>query len=121
LEKTNQLTSDEKQILKQNPLLAQQTLGNVPFLQPAIDIPYCYHENWDGSGYPRGLKEREIPLAARLFSVVNTFLTMGIDRPYRNAWQKEQIITYLIDQAGRKFDPDVVEAFLELLKSEGEY
>ena len=82
----------------------------------ALDIPYAHHERWDGSGYPRGLKAEAIPLPARIFAVVDVWDALLHDRSYRNAWGNEDVLEYLYDQAGKEFDPEVVEAFLQLLR-----
>ena len=79
-----------------------------------MDIPYCHHEKWDGTGYPRGLKGEEIPLAARIFAVVDVWDALRSDRPYRPAWDPQKARAYIQEQAGRHFDPAVVEAFLEM-------
>jgi HD-GYP domain-containing protein (c-di-GMP phosphodiesterase class II) len=85
------------------------------YLKPALDIPYCHHEHWDGSGYPRGLKEEEIPLAARLFTVADVYDALISDRPYRKAWTKAQALKYMKEQAGKQFDPQAVKLFLDTL------
>ena len=89
---------------------------NAYILHNAIDIPYCHHEQWDGSGYPRGLKGEEIPLAARIFSVVDVWDAVLSDRPYNHAWTKETATQYLIDEAGKHFDPQIVKVFLKLVE-----
>jgi HD-GYP domain-containing protein (c-di-GMP phosphodiesterase class II) len=89
-------------------------LSPIAFLRPALDIPYCHHEKWDGTGYPRGLKEEQIPLAARIFAVVDVYDALTSDRPYRPAWPQEKASAYLREQAGRHFDPRVVEVFRAL-------
>jgi HD-GYP domain-containing protein (c-di-GMP phosphodiesterase class II) len=89
-------------------------LSSIDYLRPALDIPYCHHERWDGTGYPRGLKAEEIPLAARIFTVVDTWDALRADRPYRKAWSDEKTWQYLQDQVNIEFDPAVVKAFGEL-------
>ena len=93
-------------------------IHNTLYLKPAMDIPYCHHEKWDGTGYPRGLKGEQIPLAARIFAVVDVWDALSSDRPYRPAWPAEKVRAHLKEQAGVHFDPAVVEAFLKLLKEE---
>jgi response regulator RpfG family c-di-GMP phosphodiesterase len=88
-------------------------LKSVEYLQPALDIPYCHHEKWDGSGYPRGLKGEEIPIAARLFAIADVWDALISDRPYRDAWKKEETLTYIRDQSGKHFDPKIVELFFK--------
>jgi PAS domain S-box-containing protein len=116
--KPGPLTEAEWMVMRKHPVFAHQLLSPVPFLHPAIDIPYCHHERWDGSGYPRGLKEEEIPLAARIFSVIDAWDALHDDRPYRKAWPEEQVKSYLREQAGKCFDPAVVKAFFSLLKKQ---
>jgi putative two-component system response regulator len=84
-------------------------------LGSALDIPYCHHEKWDGTGYPRGLRGEEIPLAARLFAVVDVWDALTSDRPYRPAWSAEEALAFVREQSGKHFDPQLVEAFISLL------
>ncbi len=86
-------------------------LWPIPFLRPALDIPYCHHEHWDGSGYPRGLKGEEIPLSARIFAVVDVWDALTSDRPYRPAWPEAKARAYIQEQSGKHFDPEVVGGF----------
>jgi len=111
--KPGALSEDEWVIMRKHPQLAYEMLEQIEYLRPALDIPYCHHEKWDGSGYPRGLKGEEIPLAARLFAVVDVWDALISDRPYRPAMPKEDALAYIQRQAGRHFDPQVVEAFLK--------
>ena len=104
--------------MRKHPTYAYDMLTSVNYLRPALDIPYCHHEKWDGSGYPRGLKGEEIPLAARIFAVVDVWDALRSDRPYRKGWTTEQIREYLIAESGKHFDPQVVDAFLMLLETE---
>jgi HD-GYP domain-containing protein (c-di-GMP phosphodiesterase class II) len=83
-----------------------------------MDIPYCHHERWDGTGYPRKLKGEEIPLAARLFAVVDVFDALTSNRPYRKAWSKEKALQYLQEQSGKHFFPEAVRAFTEMLREQ---
>jgi putative two-component system response regulator len=87
----------------------------IAYLRPALDIPYCHHEKWDGSGYPRGLAGEEIPIAARLFAVIDVWDALRSDRPYRAGWTAEKTREHIIAGSGTHFDPQVVEAFLSLL------
>jgi PAS domain S-box-containing protein len=116
--KPGPLSEDEWVIMRQHPIYAQRMLSKIPYLLPAVDIPYCHHEQWDGSGYPRGLTGPEIPLAARLFAVVDVWDALLSDRPYRPAWTEKAALQYLKDQSGRQFDPSVVQAFFRLLESD---
>ncbi|MGB9521497.1 MAG: HD domain-containing phosphohydrolase, partial [Anaerolineales bacterium] len=113
--KPDKLTDEEWQIMRLHPVLARQLLSEIKYLQSALDIPYSHHERWDGGGYPLGLKQEEIPLAARIFAVVDVYDALTSDRPYRKAWSKEQALDYIQSQAGKHFDPQVVRAFLEII------
>ncbi len=112
LHKPGPLTAEEWAVMRQHPEQARRMLLEIGYLAPAIDIPYCHHERWDGSGYPRGLRGEEIPLAARIFSVVDVFDALTSDRPYRKAWSRRDAIAHIRDGAGRHFDPVAAEAFL---------
>ena len=116
--KPGSLTEEEWEIMRMHPQYAYDMLASVTYLQKALDIPYCHHEKWDGSGYPRGLKGEQIPLAARIFAVVDVWDALSSDRPYRKAWQPEDVLGYIQDQAGKHFNPDVVELFFKLLNQE---
>lgn len=115
--KQGELTKEEWEIMRQHPQFAYDMLSPVEHLRLALDIPYCHHEKWDGSGYPRGLKGQDIPLAARLFAVVDVYDAVTSDRPYRKAWSHEEAAEYLRQEAGRHFDPQVVQAFLKIIPS----
>lgn len=115
LQKPDTLTAEEWAIMQTHPEKAHQILAQIDYLAPALHIPYCHHEKWDGTGYPRGLKGEEIPLAARLFAVVDVFDALSSDRPYRPAWSRQAVLDFIRAQSGRHFDPAVVEAFLVLL------
>ena len=116
LRKKGPLTEEERKIVMKHPDTAYELLRQIPFLEKALDIPYCFHEKWDGSGYPRRLKEREIPLAARIFAVADVWDALTSDRPYRKAWNKEQVASYLLKEAGKHFDRRVVNKFLDLIE-----
>ena len=115
LRKTGPLTEEEWVEMRKHPTYAYELLRPITYLHPALDIPYCHHERWNGSGYPRGLKGKRIPLAARIFAVVDVFDALLYDRPYRKAWPRRQVVEYLREQSGIGFDPDIVDAFLGLL------
>jgi HD-GYP domain-containing protein (c-di-GMP phosphodiesterase class II) len=89
------------------------------YLHGSLDIPYAHHEKWDGSGYPRGLKGEEIPLAARIFAPADVYDALTSDRPYRKAWTREKTIEYIRAESGRHFDPRITAAFLDLVASQG--
>ena len=112
--KPGPLTAEEWEVMRRHPGYAYQLLSPIAYLRPALDIPYCHHEKWDGTGYPRGLKGEQIPLAARLFAVVDVWDALCSDRPYRPAWTKEQAREYIREQTGKHFDPKVVEEFVEM-------
>jgi putative nucleotidyltransferase with HDIG domain len=114
--KPGPLTEDEWEVMRRHPVYAYELLSPIEFLRPALDIPYCHHEKWDGSGYPRGLKGEQIPLAARVFAVVDVWDALCSDRPYRPAWPRERALEYIRAQAGTHFDPEVVSAFLTMLE-----
>ena len=116
LRKEGALTEDERQIIMKHPATAYELLRQIPFLEKALDIPYSHHERWDGSGYPRGLKERAIPLPARIFAIVDVWDALSSDRPYRKAWKRAEVIQYLINESGKHFDPHVVNIFLALVE-----
>ena len=111
--KPDALTDDEWAIMRKHPMLAFELLSAIRYLRSAIDIPYCHHEKWDGTGYPRGLKGEQIPLPARIFAVVDVWDALTSDRPYRKAWPKEKTIEYIKSQAGKHFDPQVLAVCLE--------
>jgi putative nucleotidyltransferase with HDIG domain len=113
--KAHPLTDEEWIIMRKHPLYAYEMLSPIPYLAPALDIPYCHHERWDGSGYPRGLKGNEIPLAARIFAVIDVYDAVKMDRVYNKAWSDDEVKTYLIENAGILFDPQVVNEFVGLL------
>ncbi|MGA2112530.1 MAG: PAS domain S-box protein [Anaerolineales bacterium] len=114
--KPGPLTEEERGFMRKHPTLAYEMLSPIAYLKLAVDIPYCHHEKWDGTGYPRGLKGEEIPLSARIFAIVDVWDALRSDRPYRPAWVEERVLEYIREQKGKHFDPRVVEAFLRLLK-----
>jgi putative two-component system response regulator len=109
--KPGKLTEEEWVIMRQHPAIAYQWLSQIGYLQPALDIPYCHHEKWDGTGYPRGLKGEEIPIAARLFAVIDVWDALTSDRPYRNALSREEASQIILEQSGKHFDPVIVQLF----------
>ncbi|MHC1781289.1 MAG: PAS domain S-box protein [Anaerolineaceae bacterium] len=113
--KPNPLTEEEWVIMKQHVIHSYNILSPIAFLRPALDIPYCHHEKWDGSGYPRGIKGEQIPMAARLFAVVDVYDALTSDRPYRPAWTSEQALELIKQERGVHFDPQVVEMFLKMM------
>jgi len=117
LHKEGSLTEDEWAIIRQRPEMALKILEPIPFLKPALDIPYYRHEKWDGSGYPNGLSGDNIPLAARIFAVVDVFDALTSDRPYRRAWSIPQALEYLQNAKSKHFDPVVVDVFMRVISN----
>ncbi len=117
--KPGPLTDDEWDIMRRHPVYAHELLSPVAHLRPALDIPYAHHEKWDGTGYPRGLKGEEIPLAARTFAVVDVWDALRSNRPYRAAWSELKTRKYIRDQAGTHFDPAIAKVFLDLPATPG--
>lgn len=115
LHKKGPLTEEERRIVQKHPQDAYDMLKRIRYLQPALEIPYCHHEKWDGTGYPRGLRGEEIPFPARIFAVVDVYDALTNDRPYRKALPHDEVINYLKEQSGSHFDPVVVEVFIRLL------
>ena len=115
--KPGKLTEEEWVIMHKHPQYAHDMIFPISYLEPAIAIPYCHHEKWDGTGYPRGLKGEEIPLAARIFAVVDVWDALTSDRPYRAAWPANRVREHIHKGAGAHFDPRVVEAFFRLRPS----
>ncbi len=116
--KPGPLTDEEWIIMKKHPAFAYNMLSCIPFLQTAVDIPYNHHERWDGDGYPRGLKKTDIPLSARIFSIIDFFDALTSDRVYRPAWKAEDALAYIEDESGTRFDPEIVPIFLEMIADE---
>lgn len=112
--KPDPLTEEEWEIMRLHPVLAYDMLSPIDYLRPALDIPYCHHEKWDGTGYPNGLKGEQILLAARIFAVVDVWDALRSERPYRPGWPENKVIEYIREQAGKHFDPTVVEVFLKM-------
>jgi response regulator RpfG family c-di-GMP phosphodiesterase len=113
--KPGKLTEEEWQVMRMHPTYAYEMLSPIGYLRPALDIPYCHHEKWDGTGYPRGLKGEQIPLPARIFAVVDVWDALRSDRPYRLGWPAAQVYEHIRQQSGTHFDARVVDAFLALM------
>jgi putative nucleotidyltransferase with HDIG domain len=118
--KPGPLTEEEQIFMHLHPVYAYEMLSPIAYLRPALDIPYCHHEKWDGTGYPRGLKGEQIPLAARLFAVVDVWDALCFDRPYRLGWPEAQVLQHIHDLAGTHFDPQAVEVFLNLRETDAD-
>jgi len=119
LHKEDELSQDEWDVIKSHPQYAKDLLGSIHYLKPALTIPYSHHENWDGTGYPQQLKGEEIPISARIFTVVDNWDALTSDRPYREAWSREKTSDYLREESGKKFDPKIVDAFITMMTQEG--
>jgi response regulator RpfG family c-di-GMP phosphodiesterase len=113
--KPGQLTDEEWVSMRRHPQFANDMLAPISYLRPALEIPYCHHEKWDGTGYPRGLHGEQIPLVARIFAVADVWDALRSDRPYRSAWPEEKVRAHIREQAGKHFDPKVVEQFLQMI------
>lgn len=116
LHKPAALTDEEWTVMRKHPQLAYDMLYPIEYLRPALEIPLTHHEKWDGTGYPGGLKGEEIPIVARLFAVVDVWDALTSDRPYRPAWSQEEALTYIREQSGKHFDPQVVDLFFKVIK-----
>jgi PAS domain S-box-containing protein/putative nucleotidyltransferase with HDIG domain len=116
LRKRGPLTVGERKVIEEHPSRAYELLSHIPFLEKAIEIPFCHHEHWDGSGYPRGIRGEEIPLGARIFSIIDVWDAVQSERPYNIPWKKEKAIQFLKDESGKLFDPHCVKVFLDLVE-----
>jgi PAS domain S-box-containing protein len=116
LHKKATLTKKEWEQLRRHPQYAFDLLYPIAYLRPAIEVAYCHHERWDGKGYPRGLTGEEIPLSARIFSVVDVWDALLSDRSYRKAWPRQKVLAYIREQSGMHFDPHIAEAFLHMME-----
>jgi putative nucleotidyltransferase with HDIG domain len=118
--KPGKLTDEESALMRKHPTYAYELLWPIAYLRPALDIPYCHHEKWDGSGYPRGLKGEQIPLAARLFAVVDVWDALRCDRPYRKRWSDKKVLEHVRSLSGTHFDSRAVDQFLGLAGEKSE-
>lgn len=114
--KPDKLTEEEWDMIHKHPIYAHDLLSPVEYFRNCLDIPYSHHERWDGTGYPLGLKGEQIPLAARLFAVVDVWDSLSFDRVYRRAWPREKVMHHIQGQAGHHFDPTVVDLFFRAQK-----
>jgi putative nucleotidyltransferase with HDIG domain len=119
--KPDKLTDEELAIMRKHTTFAFELLSPIAYLRPALDIPYCHHEKWDGSGYPRGLKGEQISLVVRLFTIIDVWDALLSDRSYRQGWAKEKVIEYIKQLSGTHFDPTAVELFLNMLNDDDQY
>ncbi len=116
--KPGPLTEDERELMRKHPDFAYEMLSPISYLHSALDIPYCHHEKWDGTGYPRGLKGEQIPLTARIFAVVDVWDALRSDRPYRKAWSPKKVREHIQSLSGSHFEPGVVEEFLRMISTD---
>ena len=116
--KPGPLNDKEWEIMRKHPVYAYDLLSNNVFLRSCLDIPYNHHERWDGQGYPRKLEKTQIPLSARIFSVVDVWDALISQRPYRPAWSREEALAYIREQAGKQFDPAIVPVFLRMITNQ---
>lgn len=116
LRKNGPLDEDEWREMRKHPLYAYELLRPIPHFNQVLDIPYCHHEKWDGSGYPRRLKGEEIPLSARIFSIVDVWDALSSNRPYRRAWPQSKVVAYIQSENEKHFEPVITSAFLELIR-----
>ena len=115
--KSDKLTAKENNIVQQHAQFAYDMLYPIKYLRLALDIPYCHHEKWDGTGYPRKLKGEQIPVAARIFAVIDVWDALISDRPYRKAWTKAKALKYMQTQSGKHFDPEIARKFIDTFGS----
>ncbi len=113
LTKPGKLDAAEMAVMRQHPTIGHDLLQRVAFLRDAAEIPYCHHERWDGNGYPRGLRGEAIPLAARIFSVVDVWDALISPRVYKQAWPEPAVLDYLKEVAGSQLDPQLVSLFVD--------
>jgi putative nucleotidyltransferase with HDIG domain len=118
LHKNGPLGQEERRIIQQHPQHAYDMLKHIDYLNAALEIPYCHHEKWNGTGYPRGLKGEEIPISARVFAIVDVYDALMNDRSYRKALPRQDVIAYLRIQSGLHFDPSILEVFLRILATQ---
>lgn len=116
--KPGKLNEEEWQIMRKHPVYAYEFLKPISFLEKCIEIPYCHHEHWDGSGYPRGLKGEEIPLAARIFTIIDVWDALCSDRCYRPAWSQSEAKDYIVSQSGIMFDPKITKLFVQMIETQ---
>ena len=116
--KPGKLTAKEIEIMQRHPEYGREFLKGIAFLEPIIPVVYSHHERWDGNGYPDGLEGEQIPLSARIFTIVDNWDALNSDRPYRKAWPREEIVNYIAENAGTIFDLNLAKRFLEMISSE---
>lgn len=110
--KPGPLDANEWKVMKMHPVYARQMLSEISFLKKAVTIPYCHHEKWDGTGYPAGLKSEQIPVEARIFTIIDVWDALLSDRPYRKGWPLERVMSYILENKEIYFDPEIADIFL---------
>ena len=116
--KPTRFTEEEMTEMKRHPQLAYEMLKDIPYLKQAIDVPHYHHEQWDGGGYPDGLQGDDIPMLARIFTVVDIWDAMISDRVYRKALSKDFTLKYIQAQSGKIFDPNIAPKFIEFMEKQ---
>jgi len=116
--KPGPLSAEEWVLMQRHPIIAMELLSPISYLAPALDIPRSHHEKWDGTGYPEGLAGERIPLAARIFTIVDVYDALTSNRPYRLAWSQAKTLEYIRSLSGIHFDPNVVRVFLDMIGDE---
>jgi putative nucleotidyltransferase with HDIG domain len=116
--KEGDLTDEEWVLMRKHPEFARDMLMPIAYLNDALNIPYCHHEKWDGTGYPQELKGDQIPLVARIFAIVDVWDALTNDRTYRTKWSKQKARQYIKEQSGKHFDPQVVDVFLNQVEND---
>ena len=114
--KPEPLDPSDWKLIQKHPIIAHELLKDIPLLSNALEIPYCHHENWDGSGYPCGLQGSAIPLSARIFSIVDGWDSLTSNRPFRAGWPKCKTLKFIESQAGIKYDPEIVAVFVRWIR-----
>jgi PAS domain S-box-containing protein len=118
LQKPGPLNETEWKEMRRHPIYAYEMLSPIAYLHGALDIPFCHHERWNGSGYPRGLKNEEIPITARLFAIIDVWDALCSDRPYRKKMPDHEVMAYIRENAGQLFDPNLVQFFLSFIQKQ---
>ena len=119
LDKALNLTSEELQQIREHPQRGAELIRPLEFVESVSNIILYHHERVDGGGYPMGLRGDQIPMGARIISVIDAYQSMTAERPYRERKQTEDAVAELVDCAGKQFDTDVVDAFVRVLKEDG--
>jgi HD-GYP domain-containing protein (c-di-GMP phosphodiesterase class II) len=114
--KPGPLDDGERKIMRLHPVHAYNMLKSIQFLKPTLDIPYCHHEKWDGTGYPQQLEGDRIPFAARIFAITDVWDALSSNRSYRKAWDRQAVLDYINAQSGKHFDPSIVKVFMHLIQ-----